>query len=89
MGYLKKDEAGLRWSEIKMRLRLEGRIALERIMDEVLGEADDAFKQAQKAPGSPLMDVPETRSELQEYFDRAVERVILARKGQRVLPAKR
>lgn len=74
MAYVKKTEEELRWDETKKRLRLEGRIVLDRLMNDVLDEASRDREAGQH--GGTLMEVPETRAELQAYFRKAAARLI-------------
>lgn len=87
MAYMKKDEAALRWDEVKKRLRLEGRIVLDRIMNEVLAEADKDF--AAGLESGSLMDIPDSRADLQAYFTRAASKVLTKKETPRALAPKR
>lgn len=86
-GFMKKDEAALRWDEAKKRLRLEGRIVLDRIMNEVLDEAARDFTEG--LANGQLMDLPDSREELQRYFTRAASKVLTGKEARHALAGKK
>jgi hypothetical protein len=74
MSYNYKGPAALTFDENKLRLRLEGRIVLQRIMNEVLREMSTEFD-AGLLRGE-VLSIGGTSAETQEYFTKAARKAL-------------
>jgi len=68
MNHVHKGPAELAYDENKKRLRFEGRILMDRVMNEVLAHMTDEF-QAALLRGE-VLEVGSSREEAREYFKR-------------------
>lgn len=74
MNYAYKNEAALVFDSNKKRLRLEGRLVLDRIMNEVLREMAEEFNDALNR--GEILSVGGSASETQEYFTSSARKVL-------------
>lgn len=74
MNYNYKGAAQQAFDENKLRLRLEGRIVLARIMNEVLREMTSEFQEA--IGRGEVLTVGGSASETQEYFTKAARKAL-------------
>lgn len=74
MNYNYKGAAQQTFDENKLRLRLEGRIVLNRIMNEVLREMTVEFQEA--VLRGEILSVGGSASETQQYFTAAARKAL-------------
>jgi precorrin-6B methylase 2 len=74
MNYNYKSEAQQAFDTNKLRLRLEGRIVLNRIMNEVLREMTQEFQDALLQ--GEILTLGGSASETQEYFTTAARKAL-------------
>lgn len=76
MNYNHKNQAALTYDENKKRLRLEGRILLDRVMNDVLHEMTEEFTAA--ILEGKILEIGASREEIQDYFRRSAQRQLEA-----------
>lgn len=74
MSYRKKDNIRLTYMENEKRMRLEGRLLVERLLNEAVAEMSAEFDEA--LANGQLLVVGDTRDDLQRYLRTAADKLL-------------